>query len=115
MQITSVVDGFLWISYVVVQLVQGLGIAGLGVILVLIAAAFWGFRRKHPSLGTRRRRRAGGDRLRRPDRPGRMTPARTGAPAIVGGAGARRYGRPEDPRPAIGAGPPGGSLEERFP
>ncbi|MQT11399.1 PTS galactitol transporter subunit IIC [Segnochrobactrum spirostomi] len=44
-QITSVVDGFLWISYVVVQLVQGLGIAGLGVILVLIAAAFWGFRR----------------------------------------------------------------------
>jgi len=44
-QITSVVDGFLWISYVVVKLVESLGIAGLALLLVVIGAAFWAFRR----------------------------------------------------------------------
>ncbi|YBV95277.1 PTS sugar transporter subunit IIC [Phyllobacteriaceae bacterium JZ32] len=44
-QITSVVDGFLWISYVVVKAVESLGIAGLALLLVIIGAAFWAFRR----------------------------------------------------------------------
>lgn len=44
-QITSVVDGFLWIPYVVIALINNLGAIGLGVLAVIIAAAFWAYRR----------------------------------------------------------------------
>jgi len=44
-QITSVVDGFLWISYVVIALIQNLAVAGLVVLAALIAVAFWLYRR----------------------------------------------------------------------
>ena len=44
-QITSVVDGFLWISYVVIAAIRDLGVAGLGLLAALIAACFWLYRR----------------------------------------------------------------------
>ncbi|UXN60666.1 PTS galactitol transporter subunit IIC [Phyllobacterium zundukense] len=44
-QITSVVDGFLWIPYVVIALIQNLGAAGLAVLAIVIAGAFWAYRR----------------------------------------------------------------------
>lgn len=44
-QITSVVDGFLWIPYVVIALIDNLGALGLAVLAVIIAAAFWAYRR----------------------------------------------------------------------
>ncbi|MRG55871.1 PTS sugar transporter subunit IIC [Phyllobacterium sp. SYP-B3895] len=44
-QITSVVDGFLWIPYVVIALIQNLGVIGLVVLAAIIAAAFWAYRR----------------------------------------------------------------------
>ncbi|WP_378948841.1 PTS galactitol transporter subunit IIC [Mesorhizobium sp. ANAO-SY3R2] len=39
-QITSVVDGFLWIPYVVIEAVQGLAIAGLVLLALVIAGLF---------------------------------------------------------------------------
>nr|MDQ2705395.1 PTS sugar transporter subunit IIC [Pseudomonadota bacterium] len=39
-EITSVVDGFLWIPYVVIQAIQWLGVAGLVLIALVIAVAF---------------------------------------------------------------------------
>ncbi len=42
-QITSIVDGFMWLSFVVVGLVQYLGYLGLGVLLVVILGAIWLF------------------------------------------------------------------------
>ncbi|WP_404933708.1 PTS transporter subunit IIC [Nitratireductor sp. ac15] len=44
-QITSVVDGFLWISYVVIAAIRNLGAAGLAVLAAIIAACFWLYRR----------------------------------------------------------------------
>lgn len=44
-QITSVVDGFLWIPYVVIEAIQWLGVAGLALIALVIAAAFALYRR----------------------------------------------------------------------
>lgn len=44
-QITSIVDGFLWISWVVVELVQGLGAIGLGLLLVAVLAASYAYAR----------------------------------------------------------------------
>ncbi len=44
-QITSVVDGFLWIPYVVMALINNLGAMGLVVLAVIIAGAFWAYRR----------------------------------------------------------------------
>jgi galactitol PTS system EIIC component len=44
-QITSVVDGFLWIPYVVMALINNLGAIGLAVLAVIIAGAFWAYRR----------------------------------------------------------------------
>jgi galactitol PTS system EIIC component len=44
-QITSVVDGFLWIPYVVIALIQNLGAVGLAVLAIVIAGAFWAYRR----------------------------------------------------------------------
>ncbi|WP_295808756.1 PTS transporter subunit IIC [uncultured Nitratireductor sp.] len=44
-QITSVVDGFLWISYVVIAAIRNLGAAGLGVLAAVIAACFWLYHR----------------------------------------------------------------------
>lgn len=42
-QITSIVDGFLWISWVVVQLVQTMGIVGLGVLFLAILAVSFAY------------------------------------------------------------------------
>ena len=39
-EITSVVDGFLWIPYVVIEAIQWLGVAGLVLIALVIAVAF---------------------------------------------------------------------------
>lgn len=44
-QITSVVDGFLWIPYVVMALINNLGAIGLVVLAVIIAGAFWAYKR----------------------------------------------------------------------
>ncbi|MCR4265553.1 PTS galactitol transporter subunit IIC [Nitratireductor sp. ZSWI3] len=44
-QITSVVDGFLWISYAVIAAIRGLGAAGLALLAALVAASFWLYRR----------------------------------------------------------------------
>ena len=44
-QITSVVDGFLWISYVVIEFVQTLGVIGLVLMALIIAACFWLYHR----------------------------------------------------------------------
>lgn len=44
-QITSVVDGFLWIPYVVIEAIQWLGVVGLALIALVIAAAFALYRR----------------------------------------------------------------------
>lgn len=44
-EITSIVDGFLWIPWAVVELARGLGWAGLGVILVVVVGAVFLFRR----------------------------------------------------------------------
>jgi PTS system galactitol-specific IIC component len=45
-QITSVVDGFLWIPYVVIEAIQGLGsIVGLALLAIVIAVAFMLYRR----------------------------------------------------------------------
>ncbi len=44
-QITSVVDGFLWISYAVIAAIRSLGAAGLALLAVVIAACFWLYRR----------------------------------------------------------------------
>lgn len=56
-EITSVVDGFLWIPYVVIAAIQWLGVAGLAVLAAAIAAAFWAYRRNTDSW----ERAAGGD------------------------------------------------------
>lgn len=44
-EITSVVDGFLWIPYVVIEAIQWLGVLGLVVIALVIAATFVLYRR----------------------------------------------------------------------
>lgn len=44
-QITSVVDGFLWIPYVIIEAIQGLAIAGLVLLAVVIALLFVLYRR----------------------------------------------------------------------
>ncbi|MFC5386583.1 PTS galactitol transporter subunit IIC [Aquamicrobium segne] len=44
-QITSVVDGFLWISYVVVAAVQNLAVIGLFLLAAIIALCFWLYQR----------------------------------------------------------------------
>lgn len=44
-QITSVVDGFLWISYAVIAAIRGFGAAGLALLAAIIAACFWLYRR----------------------------------------------------------------------
>ncbi|OQM74422.1 PTS galactitol transporter subunit IIC [Manganibacter manganicus] len=44
-QITSIVDGFLWISYVVVEAIQNLAVAGLVLLAVIIGGCFWLYRR----------------------------------------------------------------------
>lgn len=44
-EITSVVDGFLWIPYVVIEAIQWLGVLGLVVIALVIAATFILYRR----------------------------------------------------------------------
>lgn len=44
-QITSVVDGFLWIPYVVIQAIQWFGVAGLVLLALVIAVAFGLYRR----------------------------------------------------------------------
>ncbi|MEW9804405.1 PTS galactitol transporter subunit IIC [Mesorhizobium sp. ZMM04-5] len=44
-QITSVVDGFLWIPYVVIEAIQWFGIAGLVLLALVIAVAFGLYRR----------------------------------------------------------------------
>ncbi|MBB6467221.1 PTS system galactitol-specific IIC component [Aminobacter lissarensis] len=44
-QITSVVDGFLWIPYVIIEAIQGLAIAGLVLIAAVIALLFVLYRR----------------------------------------------------------------------
>jgi PTS system galactitol-specific IIC component len=44
-QITSIVDGFLWVPYVFVEAVQSAGIAGLIILAVLVTVGFWIFRR----------------------------------------------------------------------
>ncbi|WP_048648672.1 PTS galactitol transporter subunit IIC [Nitratireductor soli] len=44
-QITSVVDGFLWISYAVIATIRGFGAAGLALLAAIIAACFWLYRR----------------------------------------------------------------------
>lgn len=56
-QITSVVDGFLWIPYVVIAAIQWLGAVGLAALALVIAAAFWAYRRNTDSW----ERAAGGD------------------------------------------------------
>lgn len=45
LQITSVVDGFLWVPYVVIEAIQGMGLVGIIVIAVVIAALFVLYRR----------------------------------------------------------------------
>jgi PTS system galactitol-specific IIC component len=49
LQITSVVDGFLWIPYVVIRLVVGLGAAGIALIAAIIALLFTLYRRHAPA------------------------------------------------------------------
>ena len=44
-QITSVVDGFLWISYVVIAAIQNLAVVGLVLLAAVIALCFWLYRR----------------------------------------------------------------------
>lgn len=44
-QITSVVDGFLWIPYVIIEAIQGLAIAGLVLLAAVIALMFVLYRR----------------------------------------------------------------------
>lgn len=44
-QITSVVDGFLWVPYVIIELVQSLAVIGLVILAVVIGAAFFLYRR----------------------------------------------------------------------
>ncbi|UUP19377.1 PTS galactitol transporter subunit IIC [Nitratireductor thuwali] len=44
-QITSVVDGFLWISYAVIAAIRSFGAAGLALLALLIAGSFWFYRR----------------------------------------------------------------------
>lgn len=44
-QITSVVDGFLWIPYVVISFINGLGVFGLVLLAAIIGACFWLYRR----------------------------------------------------------------------
>lgn len=44
-QITSIVDGFLWISWVVVELVQGLGAVGLVLLLIAVVGASYAYAR----------------------------------------------------------------------
>ncbi|WP_245753287.1 PTS galactitol transporter subunit IIC [Paraburkholderia sartisoli] len=45
LQITSVVDGFLWVPYVVIKAVQWLGVAGIVLLVLVVAALFWLYRR----------------------------------------------------------------------
>ncbi|MGK8642116.1 PTS galactitol transporter subunit IIC [Brucella anthropi] len=45
LQITSVVDGFLWVPYVIISAIQWLGAIGIAVIAVVIAALFMLYRR----------------------------------------------------------------------
>ncbi|TIU46793.1 MAG: PTS sugar transporter subunit IIC, partial [Mesorhizobium sp.] len=45
LQITSVVDGFLWVPYVIIEAIQGLGLIGIIIIAVVIAALFVLYRR----------------------------------------------------------------------
>lgn len=44
-QITSVVDGFLWVPYVIIELVQSLAVIGLVILAVVIGVAFFLYRR----------------------------------------------------------------------
>ncbi|HEX7389861.1 MAG TPA: PTS transporter subunit IIC [Acidiphilium sp.] len=43
--ITSIVDGFLWVPWLVIELGRRLGMAGLALVLAMIAGSFWMFRR----------------------------------------------------------------------
>jgi PTS system galactitol-specific IIC component len=45
--ITSIVDGFLWVAFVVVEIVRPLGLVGLLIVLLLTIASFWLYRRYH--------------------------------------------------------------------
>jgi PTS system galactitol-specific IIC component len=45
LQITSVVDGFLWVPYIIISAIQWLGAIGIAVIAVVIAALFMLYRR----------------------------------------------------------------------
>ncbi len=57
-QITSVVDGFLWIPYVVIEAIQWLGgVAGLVLLALVIAVAFGLYHRNTVGLGAGGRRR----------------------------------------------------------
>ncbi len=44
-QITSVVDGFLWVPYVIIELVKSLAVIGLVILALVIGAAFFLYRR----------------------------------------------------------------------
>ncbi|WP_322106875.1 PTS galactitol transporter subunit IIC [Paraburkholderia sp. J41] len=48
LQITSVVDGFLWVPYVIITAIQWLGVGGIALLVVVIAAAFAIYRRNSP-------------------------------------------------------------------
>ena len=58
-QITSVVDGFLWISYVVIAAIQNFAAVGLAILALIIAACFWLYRRNTDAW----ERAAGADEL----------------------------------------------------
>lgn len=77
-QITSVVDGFLWITYVAVSLVASLGAVGLAILAGAIAVAFWAYRRNAGAW----ERAAGADEPEPAASPVRVAPAeRDGARA----------------------------------
>lgn len=44
-QITSIVEGFLWVPFAVISLITSLGASGLVVLAAIIAALFWAYRR----------------------------------------------------------------------
>ncbi|QGZ64756.1 PTS galactitol transporter subunit IIC [Paraburkholderia acidisoli] len=48
LQITSVVDGFLWVPYVIITAIQWLGVGGIVLLFIVIAAAFAIYRRNSP-------------------------------------------------------------------
>ena len=66
MQITSVVDGFLWIPYVIIEAIQGLAIFGLVLLAAVIAVLFVLYRRNTAALGAGGRCRGRGRGTVRP-------------------------------------------------